>query len=802
MFALLLAAIVLSGGLSFYNEHKRMQHTISSELESRFEMASTLYKGRIEAMEIIAKVVDERNQVIAGFMDYDRIDPITSILRTIVNAYNLDMAFLFNEEGSLLSASGTGTQTPTPEIYTTLVAGRKQPGVETDKIHPAIVSAQLPLHVLSPDTEYLAIKTIKHVIHDTGDIQGYVVLVKLINQQHELVKEMARAAGAEVVFHDAYHNTVLTSFSDPSLMIPHPQTRSFHFREGRYAVKIENLQNARQEFVGELILAMNEQPFFQKRMAALLAVLPAFVASLIILLILVIFLKTHVFDKISQLITALHAVSAGHLSVRLHFPQQTGAEKSLTELERMGRDFNYMMDRLEQTQTSMLEAQKKVTAMNAELEDRVRERAAELLENKEKLLAEMKAHNEEQEARRCLERQLVQSQKMEAIGTLAGGIAHDFNNILSAIFGYSELSLRCSDVTTLHANLAKILGAAKRASELVRQILTFSRQRETEPKPVELRLIAKETLKLVKASFPSNIEIRSNLASEALVLADPVQMHQVLMNLLTNAGYAMRETGGILEVSLISVELNQHFAARYPDFRPGSYVQLIVSDTGHGMSNEIRERVFEPFFTTKREGEGTGMGLAVVHGIVCRCGGMITVSSEIGKGTTFTVYLPVTRKTVIGETIIPPEIPVGHGHILVVDDEPDLLDINKEMLVALGYTVTTATNGEEALTLFKAAPDTYSLLLTDMTMPHMTGDRLTEEVLSLRPGFPVVICTGFSERLTDTKISALGNPHIIMKPVILRTLALALHEAISKRDLPREHKGWQVASDMEYAQTQ
>lgn len=780
LFGLLLSAIIINGLFSLYNENQRMLLSVATELDNKAEMSQALYRGRIEAMDIIARIVDERNQVISDFMDYDKIDPVSSMLRTIVTAYDLDMAFLFDEDGVLLTASGTGTQTPEPEIYATLIEHKESPRTELDKIHPAIVEAQLPEHTLHHDADFLAIKSVKHVLHDTGGIYGYMVLVKLINMQQEMAANMAKATGGEIIFHDSYHNVVLTSFPDPVAIFPDSEERALQFRENEYAVKIEPISNFAGRFVGELILAMDKTPFYQKRRASLWSVLPPFFVTALILILLLTFLKTQILDRVTQLIAALHEVARGKLSVRLDVAPSTKDPDRLTELERMSRDFNFMMDRLEQTHREMLAAQQKIEAINEELEDRVRARTAELMESRENLIAEIQAHNEAEEARRNLERRVAQSQKLEAIGTLAGGIAHDFNNILSAIFGYTELSLASTDMNKIHANLTRILEAANRAGELVKQILTFSRQRELEPKPVQIHLIVKEALKLIKASLPATIEIRHDINSDSLVLADPTQIHQVLMNLLTNAGHAMRESGGILHISLSDVTLDRNFASRYPEIRPGDYIKLTVSDTGHGIPREMQDRIFDPFFTTKQEGEGTGMGLAVVHGIVRSCNGIITLYSEPGEGATFTVFLPVSGTGGQQESTGLPDIPGGTGHILIVDDEPDILNISKEMLTLLGYRVTPASDGEEALALFKEDPQGFDLLLTDMTMPRMTGDRLAEEVLAIRPHLPVVISTGYSEKLSEAKIAALGLRGLIMKPVIFRELAVMLHDILAQ----------------------
>jgi signal transduction histidine kinase/CheY-like chemotaxis protein len=391
-------------------------------------------------------------------------------------------------------------------------------------------------------------------------------------------------------------------------------------------------------------------------------------------------------------------------------------------------------------------------------------------------------HKQAEEQEKKLETQLRQAQKMEAIGTLAGGIAHDFNNILSAVIGYTELALiNIPKESSLQNHLQQVLKAGSRAKDLVKQILTFSRQAEQEVGPFQIKLIAKEALKLLRASLPTTIEIRQDIQSDSTVLADPTQIHQVLMNLCTNAGYAMQETGGTLEVSLTNVELDSHFTGRHSDMAPGPHLRLTVSDTGHGMTPDVLERIFDPFFTTKGPGEGTGMGLSVVHGIVKSFGGTITVYSEPGKGSTFHVYLPIAEDLKDeGETEVIEPLPTGNERILLIDDEQPLVDIGKQMLERLGYEVITRTSSIEALELFRAQPDRFDLVITDMTMPNMTGDKLAMEIMKIRPDVPVILCTGFSPAITEEEANAWGIQALLEKPLLRHDLAKTIRQVLDE----------------------
>jgi PAS domain S-box-containing protein len=388
--------------------------------------------------------------------------------------------------------------------------------------------------------------------------------------------------------------------------------------------------------------------------------------------------------------------------------------------------------------------------------------------------------NSEAEKER-LRTQLEQSQKMEALGILAGGIAHDFNNILSAIMGYTELSkIYVSEEMKAVRCLDEVMKAGSRAKDLVQQILTFSRQTERELKPVSVKHIAEEALRLIRASLPSTIEIRQSLKSDMLVMGDPTQIHQMIMNLCTNAGHAMMVNGGILMLDITDLEADAALLALHPELEAGSYLKLTVSDTGHGVQPEVAERIFDPFFTTKPAGKGTGMGLAVVHGLVKSYGGAIKIESEPEKGARFEVYLPSIENGRKMEIQIEKSLPRGFERILFVDDEPNLVEIGQSMLENLGYQVITRTSSLEALKLFKKQADKFDLVITDMTMPQMTGDKLAREVLAVRCDVPIIICTGFSKLINEKNYRTKGVKGLLMKPVVMSEMAKMVRQVLNE----------------------
>jgi PAS domain S-box-containing protein len=448
------------------------------------------------------------------------------------------------------------------------------------------------------------------------------------------------------------------------------------------------------------------------------------------------------------------------------------AEGRIVAASTVGRDITERKraeESINQINRNLIEAKNEVDRI-------VEERTSELTRAYERLRVET------EELQRA-EAQLRQAHKMEAVGTLAGGIAHDFNNILASIIGFSGMARdKTPEGSPIRRHMEKILTAGIRGRDLVKQILAFSRQAEQEKLPFKLAHVVRETLGLLRASLPSTIDIRMNLQSESgFVLADHTQMQQVVMNLCTNAAHAMRRRGGSISVGLTHFSFSSPQDAPDPAMKPGAYARLSVMDTGEGMSPEIVDHIFDPFFTTKPAGEGTGLGLSVVHGIVASHGGTITVSSEPGRGSTFTVYLPKFLEEQIPDSgSRDGPVPRGRESILFVDDEADLAAMGDEMLTDLGYHVTARTGAKEALALFGLDPARFDLVITDQTMPEMTGEELVKEILAIRADMPIIMCTGYSPLVDNETARAAGVSGFAMKPLTRQEIAITIRKVLDR----------------------
>ena len=387
-----------------------------------------------------------------------------------------------------------------------------------------------------------------------------------------------------------------------------------------------------------------------------------------------------------------------------------------------------------------------------------------------------------------LENQLMQAQKMEAIGTLAGGIAHDFNNILAGIFGYAQLAeIHINKPEKAKEHIAQLVKSGQRAAALIRQILTFSRQSEFKQRPMSVYPLLKEALKLIRSSIPSNIEIKENIFSKAIIIADATQIHQVIMNLCTNAYQAMGDTGGELTVGLHEVEVSRQQS--FPDLNilPGKYIRLEVIDTGHGIDEKTLGKIFDPYFTTKETGKGTGLGLAVVDGIVKKQKGFIKSFSRVGHGSKFQVFWPIIEQNSAPDVFVKKktDLLTGTETIMLVDDEADIIKTLQIFLERRGYTTRVFNDGKSALQAFIKAPDEFDLIVTDMAMPHMTGDKLSNEILKIRKDMPIILCTGYSETISEYKAGKIGISKYVQKPITGSDMSALIREVLDKKKIKK-----------------
>ena len=411
----------------------------------------------------------------------------------------------------------------------------------------------------------------------------------------------------------------------------------------------------------------------------------------------------------------------------------------------------------------------------------------EITQRMEELLAINKALQREIEERQLvvrekeeLEKQLRRAHKMEAIGTLAGGIAHDFNNILGIIFGNTRLAIgKTPEDAPSQNNLSAIMKACRRGEDIIFHLSKFGRSEAKKPNPVDIYPVVWESLELLRASLPGNIEIHKDISdATAAIHADSTQINEVVINLCTNAAHAIGEKGGTITVSMMKLGVENSIPAYCNDLAPGEYVRLTVKDTGSGIAADHLDRIFDPYFTTKELGKGTGMGLAISHSIVKSHKGSIIVQSDPARGTTFHVFFPVTSEIPVEEKECTPEIVYGHQSILFVDDEEELVEVARETLVDLGYRVDTFTNPVDALNRFVENPHSYDLVITDMSMPKMTGDTLSAEMLKIRPDVPIILCTGFSELMNEEKAKKIGVREFVLKPLIVRDMAAKVQSSL------------------------
>ena len=418
---------------------------------------------------------------------------------------------------------------------------------------------------------------------------------------------------------------------------------------------------------------------------------------------------------------------------------------------------------------------------NHRLKKEISKQTSKLETTNRQLLSEIHTREMAEAERKDMQNQLFQAQKIESIGTLAGGIAHDFNNILSSIIGFTEIAL--DDVakgSNVEDNLQEVYKAGQRAKDLVKQILTIARKSDEEIKPILVKPIIKEALKFIRSSIPTTIDIQQNIPSESSIMGNPTQLHQIIMNLCTNAAHAMEESGGLLKVDLEDIRFEKYEILQGQHLKPGEYIKLRISDTGTGIAPDVIGAIFDPYYTSKEPGEGTGLGLALVHSIVKKYGGIIEVSSELGRGSVFSIYLPTTKMNQTNQPYTKEDLPIGSERILFIDDEAAIAKIGSQHLEKLGYSVTAMTSSKKALNLFQSNAYAFDLVLTDMTMPGLTGDKLADELIKIRQDIPVIVCTGYNKRISVQTATKIGIKALVYKPLDRAELAKTVRKVLDE----------------------
>ncbi len=572
----------------------------------------------------------------------------------------------------------------------------------------------------------------------------------------------AGAFDARVQGYLSSYREVLTAYDElirEIHLLNHAQKKSYDQTVRHFSAICRDLETESKRIVAE---STNRRNVFMNCMHKCVPI-----ATLIVLVVMLM-LARRIAKPINLLLETIQNINAGRYTDRFH---PCGAPED--ELNQLGLAFNSMLDTLDNQQNKMLDYQQEL-----------KQKMVELATTNRKLQVEVKERKVADEKNAHLKSQLQQSQKMEAIGELAGGIAHDFNNLLSAILGYTELvhnKLPARSQEKRH--LGEVLLAGERAKELVQQILIFSHKSENRQTAVSVAEVVNEALRLIRHTVPSFITIHTQIEDAVgLIRANATQIHQVVVNLCTNAYHAVRDERGKIGVSLESVQGEDYPSGPFPELVRGkAYALLTVRDNGIGMTDEIKNRIFDPFFTTKEIGTGTGLGLAVVYGIIQNHGGSICVESQQGKGSCIQIFLPLVNYP--EQPPVKKNTPIiqGSERILVVDDEDMLSMLGKKMLEGLGYQVDAFVSPVEALETFKSAPEEFDLILSDQTMPEMTGDQLATAIRAIRPDIPFVICTGFSEILDEKRIKALGLSGFLLKPLDQATLAETLRNIFDQK---------------------
>jgi len=755
VFILLFLAIsgnaVFIGIKSTYDQHQR----VAEQLEIKSHSATTVQKNELEKLNIISSIIINQRARFNLFLDYDNITAIQLMLKSIATLYDIDIAIIFDEDGNLLTTYPGGARNKKEDVYKSLIQSNRA-GVGIEEIQPEILLDQsIASRKLHPTTSplniqqnnhYLAYKSVIHQISDTGDIYAYILLLKFINGNKKLARQMAVMTGAEIIFFDREKNTILTSFDNPNISYPAGNVIQLD-SDISYFTKLTPIFNFSNNVIGTVSVALDQKPLRQNRKRIIINNLIPFVISLFISVFLFLLLKFKVFNKITSLVNGLHRVTEeeGNLSIRLPISEKSRKNESRDEVEQMLLDFNLMMDKLE--------------GANDQL-------------------------NYEMQERKQADIALRQAQKMETVGLLAGGVAHDLNNILSGIVTYPQLILmKLPQDSPIREDIELIQKSGEKAAVVVQDLLDLSRRGVAVNKVMNLNRHIKELINspeynAILASYPDTV-LNTDLDPKLInIKGSPPHLSKTIINLISNGIESMPD-GGDLSITTENCYIDTPIRG-YDTIEEGEYVVMTITDTGIGINEDELERIFEPFYTKKIMGRsGTGLGMAVVWGTVKDLNGYIEVESKKDKGTSFILYFPAIRKDVTQE---PEEIEfeqlLGQGEsILVVDDIVEQREIASQMLDKFGYEVTTVPSGEQAVEYLKK--HSVDLVILDMVMePGMDGLETYKQILAIHPKQKAIIASGYSETDRVKETLKLGASACVKKPFLLSVIGFAIKKAL------------------------
>lgn len=785
MLGLLIVTIFLNAGYLYVRLNRELLGHAMYDTKGKLNLVVSFHNGQIEQNRIVSSIFREHTQRFCDLLDYGNVEALGYMVKTLATLYGIDLVLLFNERGRIVTTYPHDPGLAARPAYEKM-AGSLGEGDGISTMDRALLEDQHPERagdITSP--EVLCFRSNVTLLHDTGDVYGHIVLVRFISGNSHLIETLRRLADAEVAYYSLSRQPLLASDADIGKVFP--EDTRLRVKDQLFFAAYKELLDLREQPIAYLAVATREDTLVGHRNEVIRNSLLPLGATALISFIILFLLQRRVFSKIEILSAALRRVTQQHTDFGIRVPAPApGGERACDEVETMALAFNQMMSKLEATYFQMLSARSAVETANRELEDRVRERTAELSQMYESLKTESEERQRAENERRHLEQKLQRAKKMEAIGTLAGGVAHDLNNILSGVVSYPELLLlSLPENSPLRKPLMTVQRSGQKAAAIVGDLLAMARRGVLETRVVNLNDIIKEytvspEFERLRQEHPSvrmEIQLESGLFN---IMGSSVHLSKVVMNLVTNAFEAVLDIGGI-KIKTENTYVDRPIRG-YENVQEGEYVRLTVSDTGVGMDEADVEKIFEPFFTRKKMGRsGSGLGMTVVWASVMDHKGYIDIVTRKGTGTTFYLYLPITRRQSEAEPEASPLTGLcGKGEsVLVIDDIEEQREIAGRMLQCLGYEVSTAVSGEEAVDVVQQR--TMDLLVLDMIMfPGIDGLETYKRILALHPGQKAIIVSGYAESAKVRTAISLGAALFLKKPYSLEEMGRAVKEALSR----------------------